>query len=53
MPPPETGLEEVVVVVVGPAAAAADESVESCSLMAASHTLPADKTKIADDWSTS
>ena len=52
MPPPETGLE-VVVVVVGPAAAAADESVESCSLMAASHTLPANKTKIADDWSTS
>ena len=38
--------------VVGPAAAA-DESVESCSLMAASPKLPANKNRIADDWSTS
>ena len=48
MPPPETGL---LVVVVGPAAAA-DESTESCSLMAASPRLPANKGRFADDWST-
>ena len=47
MAPPETGLE-----VVGPAAAA-DESMESCSLMAASPRLPAYKSKFADDWGTS
>ena len=48
IPPPETGLE----VEVG-LAAAADESMESCSLMAASPRLPANKGKFADDRGTS
>ena len=47
MPLPETGLVPWCGAV-GPAAAA-DESVESCSLMAASPKLPANKKRFADD----